>query len=838
MRILTNILLLLLLATLFSCSSKHQTPSVKHGTINLQNWDFKENGHIQLNGEWAFYWNTLFVTDTLQENQTEADTFVQFPAYWNAYKFDTKKTGANGFATYRIKLKINSNNQLFGIRIKNQATAYNLFLNGELIAQNGIVAENADSYRPEYKPVLVPVQFSQNENELILQIANFKHRRGGGNHPVILGLYDDVSDHRDMFFALDIIIIGIMLVMFIFFIGMFLFRKYDKASLIFALFCIIVLIRVSVTGERFLMYILPTVSWDVYITVEYLTFFFGPPVLLLFISKILTDIAHSFIIKSFFAISIVFALITLSTNSTFYTKLVPVYQAVIVMNVFYTLHIIIKAILRKKMGAYIILSGGIIMILAVINDMLYANSVIYSSYLTPVGFFFFIISYAYVLALNIYVVEKQKSKLETSLKTLSYLNKSGKKITSQLKLKTLIDTIYDSINLKTDVHVFCIGILNELNSSIDFIKPRIHNKIRDDFSLSSENVFLRGLFQEGKERISKEIHKEERDMFIPFTGIEMYKKIQSYILIPFGTKSKTTGIMMLFSLKYNAYDQYHLYLISTIASYTAIAIENTKALEQIELHREEIESQRDNIIEKNKELNILNTTKNKFFSIIAHDLRSPFSSILGFSDVLLNKHDTYNSEEREKIIQHIKKGTESAYALMENLFTWAMSQSEKVKFLPKEYNLRDVTDEVIETLTSFAQNKNIDLLNKIDPVILIYADDNMLRTILRNLISNSVKYSHKNSSISVSAKKNNKGVYLEVSDTGIGMTKAQKEKLFSLDINISSPGTDNELGSGLGLLLCKEFIEKHNGEITVESNPGQGSTFSFFLPDKINDEQI
>lgn len=830
MRILTNILLLLLLATLFSCSSKHQTPSVKRGTINLQNWDFKENGHIQLNGEWAFYWNTLFVTDTLQENQTKADTFVQFPAFWNTYRIDNKEIGANGFATYRIKLKINSNNQLFGIRIKNQATAYNLFLNGELIAQNGIVAENADSYRPEYKPVLVPVQFSQNENELILQIANFKHRRGGGNHPVIVGLYDDVSDHRDMFFALDIIIIGIMLVMFIFFIGMFLFRKYDKASLIFALFCIIVLIRVSVTGERFLMYILPTVSWYVYITVEYLTFFFGPPVLLLFISKILTDIAHSFIIKSFFAISIVFALITLSTNSTFYTKLVPVYQAVIVMNVFYTLYIIIKAILRKKMGAYIILSGGIIMILAVINDMLYANSVIYSSYLTPVGFFFFIISYAYVLALNIYVVEKQKSKLETSLKTLSYLNESGKKITSQLKLKTLIDTIYDSINLKTDVHVFCIGILNELNSSIDFIKPRIHNRIRDDFSLSSENVFLRGLFQEGKERISKEIHKEERDMFIPFTGIEMYKKIQSYILIPFGTKSKTTGIMMLFSLKYNAFKQYHLYLISTIASYTAIAIENTKALEQIELHREEIESQRDDIIRKNEELNILNNTKDKFFSIIAHDLKSPFNSILGFTELLIENNNRYDHAKREELLNYIFSSSKSAYDLLENLFTWARSQSDKLDFNPKKMDLHALIDDVIQTMKGNADQKKISILNKSMNNLFVLADINMLMTILRNLLSNAIKYSHTESDIIVEAREQNNAANIKIIDSGVGMSSEQIKNIFSIDKSISSPGTNNEKGTGLGLIICKEFIEKHNGELFIESSLDEGSEFSFTIP--------
>ncbi len=239
------------------------------------------------------------------------------------------------------------------------------------------------------------------------------------------------------------------------------------------------------------------------------------------------------------------------------------------------------------------------------------------------------------------------------------------------------------------------------------------------------------------------------------------------------------------------------------------------------------------ILSKQKnELEILNKTKNKFFSIIAHDLRSPFNAILGFSELLLKKHKQYDDEEREKYLEYLHESSKNTYELVENLFTWAISQSSIIKFTPENLDIKTIVSLAISKNEGAANRKDIKLVNNIVDEIIISADKNMLNTVLRNLISNSVKFTHKNGKVTVSYKLNNKLGFVEISvtDTGIGMSDEQMKSLFVINEKESYQGTDNEQGSGLGLILCKEFVEKHKGEIWAESTIGKGSIFHFTLP--------
>lgn len=233
----------------------------------------------------------------------------------------------------------------------------------------------------------------------------------------------------------------------------------------------------------------------------------------------------------------------------------------------------------------------------------------------------------------------------------------------------------------------------------------------------------------------------------------------------------------------------------------------------------------------NQKLKDANFTKDKFFSIIAHDLRSPFTSILGFSRLLNEEYDDFSDDDRKMMIKQILSSTESTFQLLDNLLTWARSQLGRTTFNPESFEIENLMIETLNQSIPQAKIKGITLKAMVNEKTKVMADINMIRTVLRNLISNAIKFSYEGSSVIVAASKEKEYVTVSVSDSGTGIEPKTLKALFSLDEKVTSvKGTANEKGTGLGLILCKEFIEKNGGSITVTSKVGEGSKFSFCLP--------
>jgi two-component system, sensor histidine kinase and response regulator len=232
----------------------------------------------------------------------------------------------------------------------------------------------------------------------------------------------------------------------------------------------------------------------------------------------------------------------------------------------------------------------------------------------------------------------------------------------------------------------------------------------------------------------------------------------------------------------------------------------------------------------NNELHSLNLSKDKFFSIIAHDLKNPFSTIIGFSEILKDDIRSGHQEGIEEFATLINTSAVQTFKLLENLLEWAKAQRGKLTFNPELIDLNALLNEEIKTLSEMAKPKNISLGRSIPENIKIVADQNMIKTVIRNLISNAIKFTHRNGKVQVMVVAEKQHIIISVADTGIGMTDDIIAKIFRIDSDLSTPGTDNEKGTGLGLFLCKEFVEKHNGKIWAESESGKGSTFTFTLP--------
>jgi signal transduction histidine kinase len=249
-----------------------------------------------------------------------------------------------------------------------------------------------------------------------------------------------------------------------------------------------------------------------------------------------------------------------------------------------------------------------------------------------------------------------------------------------------------------------------------------------------------------------------------------------------------------------------------------------------DLLEEELTQQTITIEKQRKELEHVNATKDKFFSIIAHDLKNPFASLIGASDLLVESTEELSKEQIKTFSGIINKSARQAYRLLENLLTWSRMQTGSIAWNPKEIDLWDLVNEVVILYTGSAENKDIEIKASIDEDLKIIADPNMINTVVRNLVSNAIKFTSRGGEISVSSHFMEKYVEIWVSDSGIGIDSEDQKKLFRIDEQVTNNGTENETGTGLGLLLCKEFVQKHKGKIWVESSLGKGSVFKFSLP--------
>lgn len=233
---------------------------------------------------------------------------------------------------------------------------------------------------------------------------------------------------------------------------------------------------------------------------------------------------------------------------------------------------------------------------------------------------------------------------------------------------------------------------------------------------------------------------------------------------------------------------------------------------------------------QNRELQTLNSEKDKFFNIIAHDLKSPFNTILGFSSLLAKNVDRYDSEKISTIAEALNRTAQNTFKLTENLLEWARAQRGKTKFEPKTNNINTLVNETIHLHEKQAADKNITLITRLDDEYVFEFDNNMIMAVLRNLISNAIKFTKEGGQVETSLSADSEFISLRISDTGIGMDDKTLARIFSLGESESRPGTHGEKGTGFGLLICKEFVEKHRGRIHAESKPGEGSTFIVELP--------
>ncbi|MDP4267974.1 MAG: ATP-binding protein, partial [Bacteroidota bacterium] len=313
----------------------------------------------------------------------------------------------------------------------------------------------------------------------------------------------------------------------------------------------------------------------------------------------------------------------------------------------------------------------------------------------------------------------------------------------------------------------------------------------------------------GKITLRDFVHVDDRDKLIDQLS-EILRTREALKDIQFRIKDKDNNILYLIARTQPVY-------IDGEFNGTRISVKDNTEI------RNKLEAQSEILREISK-------IKDRFFSIVAHDLKNPFTVLLSYVNLMIEQIDRKDKEDIKEDLKIIEKSAKKTYALLENLLLWSNAQSKGFGFKPENIKLETIIKDSVSLLEENARKKEIKIMLEIDHGFEIYADRNMIYTILRNLISNAIKYTYERGEINISAKDSKNKQIISISDTGIGIEKENVEKLFDIGVKFQKEGTNDEIGTGLGLKICKEFVKKHRGDILVESSPGVGSRFKVVLP--------
>jgi len=316
--------------------------------------------------------------------------------------------------------------------------------------------------------------------------------------------------------------------------------------------------------------------------------------------------------------------------------------------------------------------------------------------------------------------------------------------------------------------------------------------------------------------------REKRTLYSnePLTNLpEGHVKIQRHISHPILFKGEPIGLIQVAN-KETEYTESDIQNLERISDYVAPILNSLLERKQAEKELKESETK----------LHRLNKDKDRFISILSHDLINPFNALLGFSEILSKNVGQYRSKEIEEYAKIIHNSAKHTFFLLEDILRWANAQAGKIDYKPQKLNFSEIYKNIVYTLAPNAKAKNITIESSEPCPVTLFADLDMINLVFRNLVSNAIKFTHKGGRIEVSAKADPENIILCVSDNGIGIKPDHLEKFFDISQVFTTTGTANETGTGLGLILCKEFVEKHGGTIHVESEWGKGSKFFIHLP--------
>jgi signal transduction histidine kinase/CheY-like chemotaxis protein len=391
---------------LTSCSDSSQLkspPVARQGVLDLSHWNFEKDGVIKLNGEWEFYWKQLLAPSELAaSNASKEQNFIKLPSSWNGYHINGEALNGDGYATYHLKIINHKHHKKLMFRTSWMGTSYNLFVNGRLIASNGEVATTQQAMTPQYLPLTTGYYSDTDSLDVVLQVANFYHTEGGAWHPIEIGLEQQIIKTREYALSTNLLLCGAISIMGAYYFGLYLYRRKEKSSLMFSLFCLLMSFRSLSTGELYLPSFFPSMSWDLLIRLDYLSFYLGVLFFSTFIHVLFPQLYSKKFLRGFIAVCALFSITAVVLPVSVFTQYIPIFRIFTIIFAVYTTYILIIAILRKVQGAKILLVGGAFLFLSILSELIYQQGLVDHHFFfgSDLGYLVFICSQSFILMIR------------------------------------------------------------------------------------------------------------------------------------------------------------------------------------------------------------------------------------------------------------------------------------------------------------------------------------------------------------------------------------------------------------------------------------------------------
>ncbi|TGM56593.1 ATP-binding protein [Leptospira adleri] len=418
-------LLILLFLFFVSCGQIlvfEKPPLVSRGILDLRtaDWDFVSKGYLSLDGEWEFFWERLYagIDPSTKSGKEFRSDFVNVPDSWTNYSHDGKNYSGFGYATYRMRVLLKEPNNDMAIKMLEAATAYNLYVNGVKVLSSGKVGISKETSSPLYRPaVSAPIRLEK-ENEIVIEVSNFSHSKAGVWAKVLLGDHRNLSALRERTIWLDLFISGGLFIGVLYHLSLFSLLRRELSHFYFTLIGLVAILRIVLTGERLLFALLPNFDFDLSYRLELLSVYIGGFILALFLRSMFPNEFQKKPAYTFVAVFSILSFTVLFTDLAFYSRTLPLFSLFVFLECVYMVYVLIRAIQNDRVGAWIGLLICILLFLIVINDLLYANMIINTSYFISYGISIFFIAQAFIIskqfAIAYYLSQKLSDDLQTS----------------------------------------------------------------------------------------------------------------------------------------------------------------------------------------------------------------------------------------------------------------------------------------------------------------------------------------------------------------------------------------------------------------------------------------
>lgn len=381
-----------------SALAKSQPPEAQNGILDLRKYDLSKNGPVELDGEWQFAWRK-FVSNT---NSVDTDSIIwinmKVPGNWNGKEYQGKLIPSYGYATYRLRIYLNSRIENLAFKITHIRTAYRFYLNGTLIDEIGQIGKSRENSVPKLFPTILSAESNSDTLEIIIQVSNFDFRSGGISNSIVMGGVRDITDLRQKYLLITIFLFGGVLIVGGYHIGLFLLRRKDTSPLMFGIFTLVFALRILVTDEYYLLHLFPNLGYEFVLKLEYLTMYIAYPLFLLFVRSLFKKEFRGWYLQFIRLLLIIIPLFVIVTPVRINSQIVFPYQILIGFTTIYTFILILIAYIRKVEGSQYVIWGAVILFICIFHDILSLNNIINTGELIKFGIYIFMFTQAFLLS--------------------------------------------------------------------------------------------------------------------------------------------------------------------------------------------------------------------------------------------------------------------------------------------------------------------------------------------------------------------------------------------------------------------------------------------------------